>query len=132
MDFLSLPAGSKTIKQMKPYSANLLAAIVLILMSCWAYFSSDTPSVTALIPGIFGVIFLALHGLLKKENKVAAHVVVILTLLVFVSLFKPLTGVLERDDTMGLIRVLLMMLVSLIALIVYIRSFIAARKARTS
>ena len=117
---------------MKPYSANLMAAIVLILMSFWAYFSSETPSMTALIPAIFGVIFLALTGLLKKENKVAAHIVVVLTLLVLVSLFKPLTGVLSRNDTMGVIRVSLMMLVCLIAIIVYVRSFIAARKQRTS
>ncbi|NND34554.1 MAG: hypothetical protein HKN76_18355 [Saprospiraceae bacterium] len=117
---------------MKPHSANLLAGIVLILMGCWAYFGSETPSMTALIPAIFGVIFLALTGLLKKENKVVAHVVVILTLVVLVSLFKPLTGVLERDDTVGLIRVSLMMLVCLIAMIVYVRSFIAARKQRPS
>jgi cytochrome b len=117
---------------MKPYSANLLAAIVLILMSCWGYLGSETPSMTALIPAIFGVIFLALSGLLKKENKVAAHIVVVLTLVVLISLFKPLSGVLSRDDSMGLIRVSLMMLVCLVALIAYVRSFIAARKQRTS
>lgn len=113
---------------MKPHFANILTAVVLITMSAWGYLSSDTPSITALIPAIFGVIFLALSGPFRKENKVVAHIIVVLTLLVFISLFKPLSGVLDRDDTMGLIRVVLMMLVSLLALGVYINSFIAARK----
>ena len=117
---------------MKPHSANLLAGVVLILMSFWAYFGSETPSMTAVIPAIFGIIFLGLNGLLKKENKVVAHVIVVLTLVVLISLFKPLTGVLERNDTLGLVRVSLMILVCFIALIVYIRSFIAARKQRLS
>lgn len=115
---------------MKPSSANILTAIVLIVMSAWAYLGSETPSFTALIPAIFGIIFLALSGPFKKENKVVAHIIVVLTLLVFISLFKPLTGVLEREDTLGIIRVGAMMLVSLLALVIYIKSFIAARKGR--
>lgn len=115
---------------MKPSSANILTAVVLIVMSAWAYLGSETPSFTALIPAFFGIIFLALSGPFKKENKVVAHIIVVLTLLVFISLFKPLTGVLAREDTLGIIRVGAMMLVSLLALVTYIKSFIAARKGR--
>ncbi len=116
---------------MRPYQANLLAAFVLIIMSLWGYFSSDTPSMTALIPAIFGVVFLGLHGGMRKESKVAAHIVVVLTLIVFISLFKPLSGAMDRGDNIALLRVGLMMFVSLLAMIVYIRSFINARRARS-
>ncbi|NND06661.1 MAG: hypothetical protein HKN87_09795 [Saprospiraceae bacterium] len=115
---------------MKPSSANILTAIVLIVMSAWGYFGSETPSVTALIPAFFGIVFLALSGPFRKENKVVAHIIVVLTLLVFISLFKPLSGVLSRNDTLGIVRVGAMLVVSLIALVIYIKSFIAARKAK--
>ncbi len=116
---------------MKPHVANIINAIVLISMSFWAYLGSETPSITALIPAIFGGFFLVLTGPFRKENKVVAHLIVGLTLIVLISLFKPLSGVLERNDTIGIFRVVLMMLSSLFALIIYIRSFIAARKSRT-
>ncbi len=117
---------------MKPYTANLLAGIVLIIMSAWAYLTSETPSITALIPGFFGVVFLALTNPLKNENKVVAHIIVVLTFILLISLYKPLSGVLAREDTMGIIRVLIMILVCLLALTSYIQSFIKARKSRAS
>ncbi len=115
---------------MKPYTINAIAGAVLILMSGWSYLGSDSPSMTALIPGIFGVIFLALYGPFKKENKVVAHIIVLLTFLLLISLIKPLTGVLDRGDTVGLMRIIVMMVTCLIALIIYVQSFIQARKAR--
>jgi len=128
--FLYLRRQIQTNISMNPYKANLVTAITLIVMSAWGYLASDNPSFTALIPAIFGIIFLALSGPFKKENKVAAHVIVLLTLLVFISLFKPLTGVLGREDSLGIMRVIIMMVVSFFALIIYIKSFIAARKAK--
>ncbi len=115
---------------MKPHVANTIAAIVLITMGGWAYLTSESPSLTALIPCAFGILFLALNGPLKKENKVVAHVIVVLTLVVFASLFMPLSGTLERGDTLGTVRVGLMMAATLSALIAYVRSFINARRQR--
>ncbi len=115
---------------MNSSTANLLTAIVLIVMGAWGYLGSETPSFTALIPAVFGVIFLALSGPLKKKNKVVAHIIVVLTLLVFISLFKPLTGVIARDDAGGMFRVGAMMIVCLIALAIYVKSFIDARKQK--
>ena len=44
----------------------------------------------------------------------------------------PLKGSIERDNSMGIVRVLIMLITSALALISFIRSFIQARKARES
>ena len=116
---------------MKPYIANLLNSIVLIVMGLWAYFSSESPSVTALIPVIFGGILLLSHPWMKKENKVAAHIVVGLTLLILVALIaKPLMSALDSGNNLAIFRIGLMILTSIIALITFVRSFINARKSK--
>ena len=116
---------------MKPHVASLINALLLIALSSWGYFSSDTPSITALIPAFVGVALLICNPGLKKENKVVAHIAVILTLLVLIGLVKPLMGALDRSDNMAIGRVSVMMLFTVIALITFIRSFIDARKNRT-
>ncbi|MEO0573195.1 MAG: hypothetical protein AAF039_15915 [Bacteroidota bacterium] len=115
---------------MKAHSASLLNAILLIGLSAWGYFSSDTPSVTALIPAIIGVILLACNKGVKNENKVIAHIAVVLTLIVLIGLVKPLTGALGRDDSAAVARVVIMMISTVVALVFFIKSFIDARKRR--
>jgi len=115
---------------MKPHNANLLNAAVLIIMSAWGYYSSETPSMTALIPAIIGGILLACNGGVKKENKVIAHVAVVVTLLGILGLIKPLMGVIERENTMGMIRVIAMMITGVLAMVAFIKSFRDARIAR--
>ena len=61
-------------------------------MSGWGYLSSASPSPTALIPLFFGVALLLCYPGIKKENKIIAHVAVLLTLIVLVALFMPLKG----------------------------------------
>lgn len=112
---------------MKPYTVNFINSVLLILLGGWAYLSSETPSVTALIPVFTGILLLAFTPAFKKGNRFIAHLCVVLTLLVLIGLFKPLTGAIGRDDTTAIIRVIIMMAGSLGALIVFIRSFIAAR-----
>ncbi len=114
---------------MKPYSINILNAIVLIVLGNWAYLSSETPSLTALIPVFAGVILLALTPWFRKGNRVVAHIAVVLTLLILIGLFKPLTGALGRSDIAAVVRVSIMMVSSLAAMIVFIMSFINARKS---
>ncbi len=113
---------------MTPALANLINAIVLIAMSLWGYLGSETPSPTALIPAGFGIIFLALTPGLRKNNKVIAHIVVLLTLLLIIALFRPFTSALDRGDTMAAVRVGIMFLTSFLAMITFIRSFIQARR----
>lgn len=118
---------------MKPYQINIINAIVLIAMGAWGYLGAgETASPTALIPVAFGVIFLLVTPLFKKENKVVAHIVVLLTLLLIIALFMPLMGRIKAEDTVGIIRVGTMILVSIVAMVIYIKSFIDARKARTA
>ncbi len=120
---------------MKPYIANLLNAIVLIAVSLWGYFSvpeGQEASFTALIPAAFGLVFLLCTPMMKKDNKVVAHIVVLLTFLLILSLAMPLKSQIGKGDTMGIIRVGLMMLTSIIAMITFIKSFIDARKAKNA
>lgn len=113
---------------MKPYIANLIYAILLIAISLWGYLTSASPSFTAFIPTIAGIILLALTPSMKNENKTVAHIVVALTLLLIIALIKPLTAAFGRDDTMAIIRVLIMMGWGVVAMGVYVKSFIDARK----
>lgn len=113
---------------MKPAQITLINGLVLIVLSIWAYFSSVTPSFTAFIPSFFGIIFIALTPSFRKGNRVVAHIVVVLTVLLLIALIKPLSGALDRDDMIAILRIAVMMGVSLLALIIYIRSFIDARR----
>ncbi len=113
---------------MKPYLINLLNASILVILGSWAYFSSDNPSFTALIPVFTGFILLIITPGFKKGNRILAHVAVALTLLILIGLIKPLSGAIGRSDDLGIARVLIMMLSSLIAMFVFIKSFISARK----
>ena len=117
---------------MKPFKANLVTAIILILMGGWAYLSSETPSPTSLIPVAFGAVFLILHRWMQKENKTVAHIVVILTVLLLIALFKPLTSALDANDNIATIRVSIMILACIFAVSVYVKSFIDARKNKNA
>lgn len=114
---------------MNAYTAHLINSVALILMGGWGFYA--TSAKTALIPVLFGVVLLSLSNGVKLENKAIAHVVVVLTLLVLISLVvKPLMSAINDNDTLGTVRVGIMVLTSLIALIYFIKSFIDARKAR--
>ena len=109
---------------------NLINSIALISMSAWGYV--DTNSFTALIPAFFGIILLILGTMLTNEKlvKLSAHLVVLFTLLILLALvIQVLPGVYERGG-IGLIRVILMISTSSIAMIIFIKSFIDNRKSR--
>ncbi len=113
---------------MKTYTASLINALTLIFFSVWAYVASDTPSVTALIPAFFGVVITALYPLFRKSNKIAAHIVVLLTFLVLIGLTKPLSAAISANNGLALFRLSLMILTSVFSLAIYIRSFIEIRR----
>lgn len=119
---------------MKTYQANLLNVVTLIAMSLWAYFAYEptpdkmSPSVTTFIPLVFGVILLLCHNGIKKENKIIAHVAVLVTLLAVFGLTKPFMAALDEERFMAVFRVGAMILTGIIAMVTFIRSFIAARK----
>lgn len=115
--------------KMKPYFISFLNAIVLIILGGWAYLTSETPSVTALIPVFAGIILIALTPGFKNGNRVIAHVAVVVTFVILIGLIKPLTGAIGRADNLGITRVVVMMLTSLTAMIFFVKSFIDARKS---
>lgn len=123
------------LQNMKPFIANLLTAVVLIGIGLWGYLENrategDAVSPTALIPVVGGAIFLLLTPGMKKENKVVAHIVVLLTLLLAIGFIKPLSSAIIDGDSMGMLRVGLMLVTCVVAMVIYIKSFIDARKAR--
>ena len=119
---------------MKNYQANMLNALTLILISLWAYLSYEptaekmSPSITTFIPLLFGGILLLCNNGLKKENKMIAHVAVLVTLLCIIGLTKPFMSALDEERMIGVLRVGLMILTGVIAMISFIKSFIRARK----
>lgn len=115
---------------MNAHTASLINAIVLIVMAAWGYLSSETPSLTALIPVAFGALLLACYPGVKAENKVIAHIAVLLTLIVLVALFMPLRGAIGRGDMLAIVRVAIMMASTAMAMVFFVKSFIEARRSR--
>ena len=68
---------------------------------------------------------------IKTQNKVIAHVAVLLTLVVLVALFMPLRGAIGRSDIAATVRVALMMVTSALSMGYFIKSFIDARKEKS-
>ena len=116
-------------KLLAPKKALLLNANVLMVIGLLS-FSVNNFTPTALIPVIFGWFLLILDLLYDKNTKVVAHIAIVLILLVFISLFKPLTSQIDKSDLFGIIRVFLMQLVSLYAIVCFVSSFIKARKEK--
>ncbi len=117
---------------MKAHIASLINAITLIILSLWGYFSSDTPSFTALIPTVIGIALLMLNKGVKNEHKTIAHIAVLLTIVVLIGLIKPTLGAMDRGDTTALIRVGIMMLSTIVAIIFFVKSFVDARKKQSN
>ena len=115
--------------RMKPYVANLINGVLLVAISSWGYFGSETPSGTALIPAVIGVLLLLCNGGVKRENKVIAHVAVLLTILAIAGNGMALKGAMGRDDMMAVTRVGIMMASCVVATVAFVKSFIAARRS---
>tara|TARA_B100000579_G_scaffold437648_1_gene467972 strand:+ start:8146 stop:8514 length:369 start_codon:yes stop_codon:yes gene_type:complete len=116
---------------------NLINAFTLILMPLWAYFTfeatpeKETLSLTAMIPLFFGVLLLLCNNGLKKENKLIAHIAVLVTFIAFLGLFMPLKNGMADGRTLSIIRVSIMILTSCLAIAAFIKSFIDARKKKS-
>lgn len=117
---------------MKAHTASLTNAVLLIALSLWGYLSSETPSPTALIPAFIGVVLLGLNVGVKKENKKIAHFAVLLTLLILIGLIKPLFGAIGRADNLAVGRIVVMILSTVMAIVFFVKSFIAAKKLRVA
>tara|TARA_B100000989_G_scaffold241568_1_gene188449 strand:+ start:488 stop:826 length:339 start_codon:yes stop_codon:yes gene_type:complete len=111
---------------MNAYKANLINSISLIVLGIWGYI--EVSSVTALIPTAFGAILLACSGGIKNQNKIIAHVAVLLTLLILFALLGMRLPKSIESGGLGLFRVLAMCITCTVAMIYFVKSFRAARK----
>ena len=109
---------------MKAHTTSFFNALVLIVFSSWGFFSSETPSLTALIPAFIGVLLVLCNNGVKNENKRIAHIAVVLTLLVLIGLIKPLTGAIGRNDFFAVARVIIMLVSTIVALVFFVKSFV--------
>jgi uncharacterized membrane protein (UPF0136 family) len=66
---------------MNAHIASLVNGIVLVVVGLWGYMESSSP--TSLIPVVIGAILLVLNKGVKNQNKVIAHIAVLVTLLSF-------------------------------------------------
>lgn len=109
--------------------ANLLNSFSLIILGFWGYYDTfpDPESWTPLIPVIFGVVLLLCNSGIKKENKLVAHIAVVLTLLILIALCFRLP---KTEAGLDQYRVLAMIVTSGIAMGTFIKSFIDARKKK--
>lgn len=128
MRFRSLP--HPRLIRMNVANPSLLNAILLIALGAAGYFLPADPSPTALIPVVFGIGLLICQPGIRKHNKTVAHIAVLLTLLILVGLAMPLRGAIGREDTAAIGRVTIMLLSTALALGMFVKSFIDARKQR--
>ena len=111
---------------MNSFKANIINSLSLIFIGLWGYLEVVSP--TALIPVIFGVVLLLCTKGLKKQNKLIAHIAVLLTLFILLALiFMRLPKSLDSGG-IGLIRVIIMILTSIFSMVYFVKSFIANRK----
>ncbi len=119
---------------MKTYQANLLNSATLILMCLWAYLTYEpvdgkSQNFTALIPLFLGGVLLLCHKGVKNENKIIAHIAVVVTLIAILGIAsKPLIAAIEDGRTLSIFRVSLMLLTSTFAMFTFVQSFIKARR----
>ena len=114
--------------KLKPYQFSLINSISLIALGGYGYLTSSSPSITALIPVIFGIAILSMNPGIKKDNKIIAHIAVLLTFIILLGLIMPLIGAVQRSDVGALVRVSTMLVTTVFAMIGFIQSFKKARQ----
>ena len=115
---------------MTAHTANKINAFVLIICSLWAYLTPEFSYWTALLPAGFGIALLACAPGVKVENKVIAHVAVVLTLVIFLLLMVPFFTALGEGNTKSIFRIAAMLLTCALAMVAFIKSFRDARRRR--
>ena len=113
---------------MNSTNANIINSICLIFIGLWGYL--EVSSLTALIPVGFGSALILCSPGIKKENKIIAHIAVLLTLIILIALVGMRLPKSIDQGGIGLVRVLLMIGTSVLSMVCFVKSFIANRKAR--
>jgi hypothetical protein len=108
---------------MNNFKMMLFNGLVLIGLGLISYFNSDVKSGTALIAPIAGVILVILAFPTKNGNRTAAHIGVVITALVAIALIFPIIRTASP-------YAIAMCAISFVALIYYIKGFMAMKKAK--
>lgn len=117
---------------------SIAYGIIFILMGLYGYFGISSESITALIPTFFGIPMLIFGwlGLNEKYLKHTMHGAAVLTLLGFagtvgglIKFFKMLGGA-EMERPAAITVQALMAILCLIFLVLAVKSFIDARRAK--
>jgi hypothetical protein len=120
-------------------NTSILFGVLLILLGLWGYFGTGTSSPTALIPAAFGLL-LVIAGVLaqaesrRKHAMHAAAMVGVLGFLGSVNGWANIGAVLSGAEVPRKEAVIATSIMALLCLIftgLCVRSFIAARRART-
>mgnify|MGYP005842550149 CR=1 FL=1 len=106
--------------------------LILTALGLYGYFGTDTTSPTALIPSVFGVILLVcgLIALKPAARKHAMHAAVAVSLLGALAAIGGLAARWSSASTEAKVSQVTLAVVLIIYLVMGIRSFIAARRAR--
>jgi len=116
-------------------STTIVFGLLLTLLGLAGYFLTGTSSLTALIPAIFGVPLLLLGFVARSEHsrKHAMHVAALLGTIGFIgalmSLLRTPTGV---RSALAVGSQVAMVLLTGIFVVLCVRSFISARRARAA
>lgn len=118
-------------------ATTLALGAALIVLGLSSYFLTGGVSVTALIPAAFGVLFV-LAGVLANNERWrmhAMHAAVVVAFAGFVGSFRGLMGIAKVFDGTAVrpaatVAQTIMALLTLAYIVVAVRSFIAARRAR--
>ncbi|MDC1491876.1 hypothetical protein N8376_00785 [Flavobacteriaceae bacterium] len=113
---------------MNSFIANIINSLSLIFVGFWVYL--NTGSIAVLITVSFGIILLLCSNGIKKENKVIAHIAVLLTLVIFIALFAITFFDTPNLEGIVLSGVIIMILTSIVSMVSFIKSFIANKKSR--
>ena len=80
-----------------------------------------------MIPVFIGAVLVLLNKGIKNQNKVIAHIAVLVTLLGF-ALIMPLMRAMEDGRTDAVLRILIMLSSTVYSMVFFVKSFIDARR----
>ena len=80
-----------------------------------------------MIPVFIGAVLVLLNKGIKNQNKVIAHIAVLVTLLGF-ALIMPLMRAMEDGRTDAVLRIIIMLSSTVYAMVFFVKSFVDARR----
>jgi hypothetical protein len=118
-------------------SLTIALGAALVVLGLGGYVLTGAVSLTALIPAVFGALFVVAGALARDDRKRmhAMHAAVVIALLAFLGSFRGLLGLGKVFDgtavrPAAIVAQTIMALLTLGYIVVAVRSFIQARKAR--